>query len=172
MIWVTSDTHFCHENIIRYEMRPFESVYEMNERLIENWNANVKVDDVVFHVGDFGLGREEHILPIIKRLNGKITLIRGNHDDSLSKLLSLGFASVCDLLALRYKHWELRFSHVPLEDLIYEDTSHGILNIHGHIHGKTRVSKNRINVSCDAWEYTPVTLEEILIEYRKSRRLK
>ena len=55
MIFFTSDTHFNHKAIISYCSRPFESVEEMNDRLIDNWNQVVKPNDTVYHLGDFAL---------------------------------------------------------------------------------------------------------------------
>ena len=69
-----ADTHFSDDSIRRYENRPFESVKEMDEKIIENWNLTIGDDDTVFLVGDIG---DESKL---KRLKGKIILIRGNHD--------------------------------------------------------------------------------------------
>lgn len=169
-IWITSDTHFHHENIIRYENRPFRSKEEMNESLIARWNSVVKPEDLVYHLGDFGLGRPADMLTIRKLLNGKITLIRGNHDDALGKLLEMGFDSICNELTLQYKNWQFHMTHIPQADLLYDTTNHNMINIHGHIHGKNRATMNRINVSCDAWDYTPVTLEDLMMEYRKQRK--
>ena len=169
-IWITSDTHFGHENIIKYEHRPFRNSEEMNESLIARWNAHVKQLDMVYHLGDFGLGRPEKMKEILGKLNGHITLIRGNHDDSLSKLIDCGFVCVANELTLQYKTWEFRMMHHPSTDLIYDDMNHGIINLHGHIHGKNRANRNRINVSCDAWDYTPITLDDLMMEHRKQRK--
>jgi len=54
-IWFTADTHLGHENVIRYNPRPFSSTAEMDEALIENWNQVVQPDDAVYHLGDFTL---------------------------------------------------------------------------------------------------------------------
>ena len=43
-LFFTSDTHFFHEGIIKFCNRPFESVEEMNETLIRNWNETVPKD--------------------------------------------------------------------------------------------------------------------------------
>lgn len=57
-IWFTSDHHFGHENIVEYAKRPFDSVREMDDALIEAWNSVVKPEDTVYHLGDFTLKKE------------------------------------------------------------------------------------------------------------------
>lgn len=79
-LWFIADTHFYHENIIKYCNRPFENVEDMNDILITNWNSVVKSDDDVIVAGDFiHSGNLEKIQSIIHRLNGKIWLVWGNH---------------------------------------------------------------------------------------------
>lgn len=78
-VWVTSDTHFWHANIIHYCGRPFKEVTEMNEILIKNWNETVAPNEVVYHLGDFALAARA-VETIVPRLNGRINLILGNHD--------------------------------------------------------------------------------------------
>ncbi len=79
-IYVISDTHFNHKNIIDYCNRPFKDIDEMNNTIIYNWNRIVKKDDIVYHLGDFFLGSKFDLKDIVDRLNGAIYLIRGNHD--------------------------------------------------------------------------------------------
>jgi calcineurin-like phosphoesterase family protein len=67
--WFISDTHFSHANIIRYTGRPFQSVNEMDERLIENWNALIAPEDIVFFLGDFGLGTTDFLTDLCMRLH-------------------------------------------------------------------------------------------------------
>ncbi len=105
-LFFTADTHFCHTNIIRYCNRPFESVEEMNETLIANWNRVVGPDDTVYHLGDFGMGtalgsngEPQTLADIAYRLNGQIHLIIGNHD-----LRPLTDSNYCSRFAsLRYQ---------------------------------------------------------------------
>ena len=79
-IFFVSDTHFAHENIIKYCNRPFKSIEEHDEALIERWNEKIDKDDIVFHLGDFAFASEEYIKSILDRLNGKKYLVFGNHD--------------------------------------------------------------------------------------------
>ena len=166
-IFFTSDTHFNHHNIIEYDQRPFKDIYEMDEKLISNWNKKVPEGSIVYHLGDFGLGRTGALKEIKGWLAGNICLIRGNHDESIRKLLDVGFECVADELTLHYKGFIFVLSHQA--DLSHKDVA-GVINIHGHSHSPKRFNKNFINVCTSAWDYTPVSLEELLFEYKKKRR--
>ena len=82
-IFLTSDLHINHANILKYEpeSRPFETIEEMNEAIINNWNSVVSEEDTVYILGDFFMGKWTEIEKILPRFKGKIILIRGNHDD-------------------------------------------------------------------------------------------
>ena len=80
-IYFISDTHFCHENILKFCNRPFSNIAEHDKVLINNWNSIVKSEDTVFHLGDFCFGNFSKWKEIREQLNGHIILIRGNHDD-------------------------------------------------------------------------------------------
>ena len=94
--WFISDTHFSHANIIRYTKRPFGSADEMNEHLIDNWNALVKPEDAVFFLGDFGLGSTDYLATLCSRLHGNKICIRGNHDGTPAKMRKIGFLFVLE----------------------------------------------------------------------------
>lgn len=89
-----SDTHFGHESRIRLANRPFSSVDEMDEQLIENWNSRVGPEDTVYHLGDFCFRNARGAEHYRSRLNGTIHLIRGNHDSQTVKHFSDLFESV------------------------------------------------------------------------------
>lgn len=80
MKYYISDLHFDHTNVIKFDNRPFNSVEEMNSALIHNWNSVVKKSDIVYVLGDFCFGNTERTNELFNQLNGKIILIRGNHD--------------------------------------------------------------------------------------------
>ncbi|WP_052302986.1 2'-5' RNA ligase family protein [Archaeoglobus veneficus] len=80
-IWLISDTHFDHKNIIKYCGRPFVDVREMNQVLLRNWNNTVKNEDTVYFLGDASFGKHSRdALYWISKLNGRIVYIRGNHE--------------------------------------------------------------------------------------------
>lgn len=168
-IFITSDTHFGHHNIIEYEARPFQDVEEMNHELIKRWNQVVGPKDLVYFLGDFGMGRSAFLREVLFNLNGQISIVRGNHDDSLTKLIEIGFSLVADQLDLEYMGMMFIFTHQP-QLLMHSD---GVVNIHGHIHGKTQFTDGKINVSTDAWDYKPVELKQLIKQYRQFKaRLK
>jgi calcineurin-like phosphoesterase family protein len=74
--WIIADTHFFHANIGQYCDRPDG----WQDLIIENWNRFIQPDDTVFHLGDLALGKKEDTEALIPLLNGKLYLIRGNHD--------------------------------------------------------------------------------------------
>ena len=78
--YFVSDTHFSHENIIKYCKRPFKDVEEHDATLIKNWNDVVPEDGIVFHLGDVAFGNPNRVNEILSQLNGTIYLIIGNHD--------------------------------------------------------------------------------------------
>ncbi len=79
-LWFTSDTHFHHENIIRYCNRPFHDVGHMDRTIINNWNSIIEKDDIVIHAGDFCWGNRDMWCYFLSQLRGNKILIQGNHD--------------------------------------------------------------------------------------------
>lgn len=167
MIFLTSDTHFYHHNIIDYDQRPFKDIKDMHECLIENWNNVVGQEDIVYHLGDFGFGSLEQIRKVFFQLNGYVTIVRGSHDESMKRLMEARFCGICDEITINYKGFILILSHKP--DLCHKDID-GVINIHGHSHHTERFNKNFINVSCNAWEYKPVSLDTLIVNYKKNKR--
>ena len=90
-IFVISDPHFNHSNIIPYSNRPFSSVKEMDETIIANWNKTVGPNDTVFCLGDFCFGTKDNIPYYARQLNGRKILIKGNHDRTKSLYIEAGF---------------------------------------------------------------------------------
>lgn len=180
-IFVITDTHFNHANIIKYENRPLD----FNEQIISNWNKVVKWDDIVIHLGDviFRRDKNEQLKSIMASLNGKKILAMGNHDyEAWDFYMQNGFDFACDYFVYR----NVAFSHAPITPLpVQTQTNQGIevdFNIHGHFHrGKHRSPDDNPNYKDDYYEYQywkenkeryihmqiedelrPFTLEEVL----------
>jgi calcineurin-like phosphoesterase family protein len=161
----TSDTHFGDDRFNLF-YRPFKTVQEQENYIVEKWNSVVGPEDEVYHVGDFATTDEG--LEVVKRLNGRITLIRGNYDDPrpIEKLNEL-FHDVMTSMSI----WVggdggeyVKLNHYP------EKAESEMFNIVGHIHGLWKVQRNMINVSTDAWHFTPVSEDEIIFAMTAVRK--
>lgn len=111
--WFISDTHFSHNNIIKYAGRPFANVDEMNQALINNWNQSIGKDDQVFFLGDFGLGDIDHLQSICSQLNGHKICILGNHDKNASWMNRVGFDVVLESAFLKIGRHLVELIHIP-----------------------------------------------------------
>jgi calcineurin-like phosphoesterase family protein len=157
-IFLISDTHFGHGNILNFKdkegnaVRPFSSVEEMDETLIENWNKVVKPTDKIYHLGDVAIPRKG--LDCLARCNGDKILIRGNHDifklkDYMQYFRDIRGYNVIDRFI---------FSHIPIHS---ESKGRFKANIHGHLHTNKLEDKFYFNVSVEQINYTPINFEEI-----------
>ena len=171
-LWFTSDTHFCHENIIRFSGRPFANVTEMNEELIRRWNESVPEDGIVFHLGDFCLGGPKDWNNIMCRLNGKIYLILGNHDmKNVQQGFMQRFESVTQQMTIRVGGQSIILNHNPF--LCYGGASRNVWQLFGHVHSGPRAHTGldhpRLNmlfprqydVGVDNNDYRPVSFAEV-----------
>ena len=151
MKYVIADTHFGHENIIKYENRPFPNAQEMDKVIIDRWNNTVNKDDTVYHLGDVFLCSTDKQFETMNQLNGNIILIKGNHDNQTdTKLIDrLGFKEVHDRLLLKDK---FILTHRPIE------LNHDYLNIHGHTHSQRENDVNHFCVSVEMIGYQPCSL--------------
>jgi calcineurin-like phosphoesterase family protein len=182
-IWFTSDLHFNHANIIQYSKRPFKSVDEMNEELINRYNFVVNPNDQVYLLGDLSMNLER-AKPYLRRLNGKKNLILGNHDEAhpvhhkgkkdpkrwIQEYLDLGFETVELEAVMTIAGLPCKLAHMPYA----EDHSDGIPRylkhrpvddggwlLHGHVHDLWKIRSKQINVGVDVWDYGPVSIETI-----------
>ena len=167
MIWFTSDTHFGHKNIIKYVPRPFSSVEEMDEALIENWNSRVKESDEVYHLGDVALCSPSKLKKILNRLNGKIYLIKGNHDDS-AEACSDRFEWIKDYYELEVNDPDgyqgkqlLVLFHYAMR--VWQASHYGTYHLYGHSHGELPDDPTSLSfdVGVDCHNYAPINYDEI-----------
>jgi calcineurin-like phosphoesterase family protein len=174
-IWLTSDLHFGHENIIRYCDRPFADVDEMDAELVRRWNERVAPDDVVWVLGDVALGPIHHSLGLVAQLAGDKRLVAGNHDRCwpgnrkperwVQPYRDAGFTEIVtqteldlgDGVVVPACHFPYRGdSHDDDRFIPYRPVDHGGWLLHGHVHERWKVDDRQINVGCDVWDYAPV----------------
>lgn len=171
-VWFTSDTHFGHENIIKYCNRPFRDVREMNEELILRWNETVPEDGVVFHLGDFGYGGSKEWADILRRLNGMIYLILGNHDlKNIRQGYMDSFAHVSQQMTIRVGGQSIYLNHNPF--LCYGGSYKDVWQLFGHVHSgpnsNTGLDHPRLqhlfplqyDVGVDNNDFRPVSFNEV-----------
>jgi len=171
MVFLTADTHFGHINLTQAgktpsKARPFQDAAEMEEELVRRWNSVVGPRDSVYHLGDvvWGRGRNLERYDVLNRLNGKIHLIRGNHDRDIWQYQhrTPRFESIQDLVTIKYCKRKVVLCHYPLES--WDCSLHGSAHFHGHTHGSLPPDLNRLrqDVGVDCWDFTPVHIEALL----------
>ena len=182
--YFTSDTHFNHLNILQYCNRPFTDIEEMNKVLIENWNSIIGPNDLVYHLGDFAMGERHKIPSILSELNGKMILIRGNHE----KNSSLHYFDT-----VKYRHYiehegkKIELIHNPYHAK-FQDVD---MVFCGHIHEQFKIGMPGyklkdyiteehsdygfvtklpiVNVGVDVWDFKPISIEQIFGELENAK---
>lgn len=176
--WATSDTHFGHANVIKYSNRPYANVDEMDEALIQNWNACVLDDHTIIHLGDFSFKDPALYL---NRLKGKIIYIPGNHDQMFYKNKKLldRFENAAMLHEVTKRIGGLKYNlqaEIKYDDggergglivvnhyanLVWNKSHHGAIHLHGHSHGNLRYPKlmRAMDVGVDPMAYYPIRLD-------------
>lgn len=135
-VWVSSDYHLNHKNIIKYCNRPFDSVDRMNKVIIRNHNRVVKNDDTWIFLGDFALTSANKTEQFLKKLNGYKIIVTGNHDKSPERMKELGFNEAYKSM---YIYEGKILSHVPV-----------------YIEGRLNM-----NVSVDNWQFYPIPMPRV-----------
>lgn len=186
MDYFISDSHFFHENVIRFDKRPFTSVEEMNAKMRDWWNNTVSTKDRVYILGDFIWlpPSDPEYIKFTKSLNGSKVLIKGNHDnvEKFSSELKNCFEDIKSRKEIKLNKKRIIMDHYPL--MIYRhDTDANVFHFHGHTHitheqdwvekWTRELVNNRtmgnptgqiINVGCmmPYMNYIPRTFEEII----------
>ena len=170
-IYYISDLHFSHEKIIKFCNRPYKTIEEMDEDIINKWNSIVTPNDVVRILGDIALPKSkddvEKAIKLVKRLNGKKSLIIGNHDTELleEERFRQLFSSIKHYDKVTDNGRNVILSHYPIEE--WDGFYKGYIHLYGHIHNNNVNLKkldNRYNVSLEVLDYKPKTLDEIISE--------
>lgn len=164
-VFLISDTHFGHKGVCHFmrndgvtKLRPWDSVEEMDEAMVENWNDRVRPNDKVYHLGDVVINRKS--LSILSRLNGDKVLIRGNHDifrdDEYRKYFR-------ELRAYHVMNGMI-LSHIPIHT---ESLGRFGVNIHGHLHANRVMIGDHIDVRyhsvcVEQTDFAPILFEDVI----------
>lgn len=171
-IWFISDTHFCHNKDFLYTPRGFTNIADHDITLMHNWNSVVAPDDIVYHLGDVILSNTEKGIEILKRLNGQIHIIRGNHDTEAKINLYKDCPNVVEVVDAKYltigKKYHFYLSHYPTITSNFDDGKNihkAIINIFGHTHQIEKFYNNNPFMYCvcaDAHHNAPVEFSTIV----------
>lgn len=169
-IWVTSDTHFNHDREFLFKPRGFNTVEEMNETIIEHWNNVVAPADDVYLLGDVMLGDSDKGCECVRRLNGNIHIILGNHDTDNRVKLYYSLPNVVEVALaakLKYNSYHFFMTHYPCitSNLEKESLKQCTCNLYGHTHQQTNFYNDIpfiYHVGCDSHNCTPVLLDDII----------
>ena len=168
MIWFTADTHFRHENIIRYCKRPFSSLDEMDETLLDNINANVRPDDTLYHLGDFSMrGRDaETIRSRIRCKN--LVLVVGNHDPrrgdgtakpQFAELFSAVYTLARIKVEIDRRSQLIVLCHYGMR--VWDRSHYGAWHLYGHSHGTLPPIPGAMDVGVDCHDFRPIDIHEV-----------
>jgi len=186
-IFFTADWHLGHKNVLKYDARPFKSIYHMHEVIINNYNASVPENGVCYVLGDAGMCGSGIIEKVLGRLNGTKILVLGNHDKGSSAMYRAGFTAVVSGMYLKIANEWVSMTHAPLRKIQRENVKNmrgavageewhgasrskvfalentGNFHLHGHVHSKpeNRVLGKQFDVGVRANKYTPVSISII-----------
>jgi calcineurin-like phosphoesterase family protein len=160
-VWIWSDIHLGHKNIIKYAGRPYPNVYMMDLCLMGNYANVVKENDIVIWCGDITFGNISGVNETLRSIPGYKIHIIGNHDmDKRGKLNGLLFDEQYPCLVLDINDYDLEYqvllTHYPL-DIVPPNC----INFHGHIHQHLLAPYN-INVCVEHTNYTPMHMKPLL----------
>ncbi len=165
---MTSDLHLGHINILKYCNRPFNTVEEMDEAIIDRWNGVVTQKDTVYIIGDFSFYKDQQkTVDVLKKLNGaEKHLILGNHDRHLKAWVKEKFTSCSDYKEIYVPDDEaygkkqfIVLMHYAMR--VFNKSHHGAIQLYGHSHGSLPGNSQQLDVGVDCWDYTPASYEQI-----------
>lgn len=169
-LFAVADLHLGHKNIMKFcpDSRPFSSVEEMNEAIINRHNSLVSPEDTTYMLGDIAFCSGSEAARMLNRMNGKKILIIGNHDKANLKQPSFraAFEEIHDYLSIRihtFDNLKVCMMHYPVA--VLDERHYGAIHLHGHVHGKPSGVSGRIkDVGLDTNNCYPYRLEDVVKE--------
>jgi calcineurin-like phosphoesterase family protein len=185
--FVISDTHFYHDNIVKYCGRAEQiaaltggkaNKYNHNSYMVDRWNSVVGPEDTILHLGDlyawFKDGRTKFEYNVLPRLNGEIYMIRGNHDKDTDQVYESMGITILKPFTDRWNGKLVSFDHYPWQPREFRENE---IRVHGHIHnngypktsnwqdGTEPTQPNQVNMSVEVVDYTPQRIQDALRWY-------
>jgi calcineurin-like phosphoesterase family protein len=171
-VYFSSDCHFGHDKEFIYKPRGFSNIYEHDQTIINNWNQTIEQNDEVYLMGDILLGNNDYGIQCLQSLNGKLHIIRGNHDSEARLKLYNQCPNVIEVTEAKFlslKKYNLFLSHYPSfcgnhdsEKSLKKQT----INLCGHSHTKDRFADFNMgliyHVELDAHNCFPVAFEDVI----------
>lgn len=168
-IFWTSDTHFGHNSAVTKGWRPmFSTVEEMDAVLVQNWNSVVPKDGLVFHLGDFSFRNNRRTHEILDQLHGRIALVKGNHDDNLSKSVRDRFLWVKDYYRAKMESYipgdetRIVMSHYAMR--VWNGYHRGAWMLYGHSHASLPPLGMSMDVGVDNNGMRPISYRTLQLE--------
>ena len=182
-LFLLSDTHFEHANIIKYCDRPFSSASEMDSVMISNWNERVSYDDTVLFGGDIAMARGEIAIEYAQKLNGSLVLLDGNHDDVDESEAPF---PILKSYYFTYEYeegteYDFYYTHWPLMGRSIREDSRDAPKwskppewfdgwyLHGHVHNNdvdnypfVNPNEQMVNLGVELLDFTPIEIEELI----------
>ena len=168
-IHFTADTHFGHILALTARKRPFDSLTEMDERLVAEWNERVQPEDEVYHLGDVGHDHHPALAEILGRLNGEIHLILGNNDPRPLMEATGRFASIDEMREIAVGGQRIFLCHYPLRE--WPNAWRGAWHLYGHVHGKFDAQPLglSLDVEVDSHGFGPIGMDVVAAAIRGRR---
>lgn len=195
MNYYISDLHLLHENVLRFDNRPFDTIKKMQETIVSNWNHKVTNGDTVYILGDVSMrGKKEDLISLVATLKGRKVLVKGNHDDVSDYRYQQLYYEIVDYKeihdAVDGQNYDLVLCHYPI--FSWKKMGRGTILLYGHTHDSAEdkyyqncleaMNSNKcrhthakevraINVGCmKPWmNYEPQSLKELLETVVKER---
>lgn len=173
-----SDLHYGHANCIAFDNRPFKTVEEMNDAIIDRWNKSVSNGDIVYVLGDMFWCNADIATPILDKLNGNKFLIKGNHDRCNDNRFKNKFVKITEYLEVEDEGRKVVLCHYPIP--CFKNHFYGWYHLYGHVHNSFEANmmehnkylmKELYDCECNMFnvgamvpymDYTPRTLNQII----------
>lgn len=174
-----ADLHYGHANVLHFDNRPFKTIQEMNDAIVERWNSVVSPGDMVYVLGDMFWCTSKVAIPILDSLNGQKFLIKGNHDRCNDGQFAKRFVKITEYAEIEDGNRKVILCHYPIP--CFKNHYYGSYHLYGHVHNSFEDKMmshdkflmeelyghpcNMYNVGCMMpWmDYTPRTLDEIVL---------